>query len=76
MKKTWEGPKLRNLTSKDTYSAFKQVQCSSSICISKCEVCGGCIGSSTKVQLCSYYKNLIIEKCVNVENGGCRLPLS
>lgn len=74
MKKNWQIPELRNLTAKDTYAGDGQVICKNSICISKCEGCGGCIASSTKLQQCSYYKNSTIKICTNAENGGCKLP--
>ncbi|MEG2018751.1 MAG: hypothetical protein RR128_09875 [Clostridium sp.] len=76
MKKTWKSPQLKNLTTKDTYTNDDHVLCNNSICISKCEVCGGCLGSNTKVQQCSYYKRLAIKNCLNAEKGGCKLPIS
>lgn len=75
MKKRWIVPKVNNITLEDTKTC-NHFQCNNSICISKCEVCEGCIGSNTKIQQCSYYKNLAIKKCANAESGGCKLRLS
>lgn len=76
MKKLWKDPRIMKLSTKDTYFEDDTVQCKNSICISKCEVCGGCFASELKLKQCSYYKNLPIKVCENLENGGCKLPIS
>lgn len=76
MKKVWHIPELRYLTARDTHIGKLEVLCKNSICISKCEVCGGCTGSNTKIQQCSYYIKLDIKKCANTKNDGCKLPIS
>lgn len=75
MKKKWISPKVDNIGVKNTFTRNESI-CTNSICISRCEVCGGCTGSKTKVFNCSYYEKLQVKICSNIEGGGCNLPLS